>query len=146
MKKLSPDGKLLKTLGESGHRGDWDEEKGQRLLWEPVMVDFLPNGDMFIFEGHANESPNDVDGPDPTNRLGVARVIHLDKNQKFINQWFGECRRAGEIRQRPWECCGSSNWHRLDRRPRAIPHRAIHGGRQIYPDDSDEEPGLLHLL
>jgi len=97
VKEISPDGKLLKTLGERGHRGDWDEEKGQRLLWEPVMVDFLPNGEMFIFEGHANESPNDVDAPDPTNHLGVARVIHLDKNQKFINQWFGNAGGPGKF-------------------------------------------------
>jgi hypothetical protein len=97
VKEISPDGKLLKTLGERGHRGDWDEEKGQRLLWEPVMVDFLPNGDMFIFEGHSNESPNDVDGPDPTNRIGVARVIHLDKNQNFINQWYGNAGGPGKF-------------------------------------------------
>ena len=97
VKEISPDGKLLKTLGERGHRGDWDEAKGQRLLWEPVMVDFLPNGDMFIFEGHANESPNDVDGPDATNRIGVARVIHLDKNQKFINQWYGNAGGPGKF-------------------------------------------------
>jgi hypothetical protein len=97
VKKLSPEGKLLLTLGERGHRGDWDEAKGQRLLWEPVMVDFLPNGDMFIFEGHANESPNDVDGPDATNRVGAARVIHLDKNQKFINQWYGDSGGPGKF-------------------------------------------------
>ena len=97
VKEISPDGKLLKTLGERGHRGDWDEAKGQRLLWEPVMVDFLPNGDMFIFEGHANESPNDVDGPDATNRIGVARVIHLDKNQNFINQIYGNTGGPGKF-------------------------------------------------
>ena len=97
VKKISPDGKLLKTLGERGHRGDWDEAKGQRLLWEPVMVDFLPNGDMFIFEGHSNESPNDVDGPDATNRVGAARVIHLDKNQKFLNQWYGDSGGPGKF-------------------------------------------------
>ena len=39
-RKISPDGKLLQTIGVSGKRGDWDEAKGQRLLWEPVMVDF----------------------------------------------------------------------------------------------------------
>ncbi len=97
IKKISPDGKLLKTIGERGHRGDWDEAKGQRLLWEPVMVDFLPNGDMFIFEGHANESPNDVDGPDATNRIGASRVIHLDKNQNFINQWYGDSGGPGKF-------------------------------------------------
>jgi len=87
--KLSPQGKLLMTLGIRGHRGDWVEDKGQRLLWQPVMMAFAPNGDLYIGEGHANESPNDVDGPDPANVEGVARVIHLTKDGKFVNQWFG---------------------------------------------------------
>ena len=29
-------------------RGDWDEARGQRLLWQPVMVAFGPNGDTFL--------------------------------------------------------------------------------------------------
>jgi len=87
--KISPEGKLLMTLGERGHRGDWDEAKGQRLLWQPVMVAFAPNGDVYIGEGHANESPNDTDSDDPANTIGASRIIHLDRNGKFINQWFG---------------------------------------------------------
>jgi hypothetical protein len=87
--KLSPEGKLLLTIGTAGKRGDWDEAKGQRLLWEPLMVAFSPTGDVYIGEGHANESPNDTDSGDPTNNKGAARVIHLDKNGKFINQWYG---------------------------------------------------------
>jgi hypothetical protein len=87
--KLSPEGKLLLTIGERGRRGDWDEAKGQRLLWQPLMVAFAPNGDVYIGEGHANESPNDTDSDDPVNNIGAARVIHLDKNGKFINQWYG---------------------------------------------------------
>ena len=87
--KLSPEGTLLMTLGERGRRGDWDEAKGQRLLWQPVMVAFAANGDVYIGEGHANESPNDTDSDDPANNLGAARIIHLDKNGRFINQWFG---------------------------------------------------------
>jgi DNA-binding beta-propeller fold protein YncE len=86
--KLSPEGKLLITIGVRGQRGDWDEAKGQRLLWQPLHVAFAPNGDIYIGEGHANESPNDTD-KSPTNRIGAARVLHLDKNGKFINQWFG---------------------------------------------------------
>ena len=43
--KLSPEGKLLMTIGIKGKRGDWVEDKGQRLLWQPVMVAFAPNGD-----------------------------------------------------------------------------------------------------
>jgi DNA-binding beta-propeller fold protein YncE len=56
--KISPAGALLLTLGQRGRRGDWDEAKGQRLLWQPVMIAFGPNGDVYIGEGHANESPN----------------------------------------------------------------------------------------
>jgi hypothetical protein len=99
VRKISPEGKLLLTIGERGKRGDWDEAKGQRLLWEPLMVDWAPNGDMFIFEGHANESPNDVDGPDPWNRIGAARIIHLDKNLKFVNQWYGNSGGPGKFTQ-----------------------------------------------
>ena len=87
--KLSPEGKLLMTLGEKGKRGDWVEEKGQHLLWQPVMVAFAPGGDLYIAEGHANESPNDVDSPDPANVEGVARVIHLTKDGKFVGHLFG---------------------------------------------------------
>jgi sugar lactone lactonase YvrE len=88
--KISPEGKLLLTIGTRGHRGDWKEEKGQRLLWQPMDVAFAPNGDVYIGEGHADESPNDIGSDDPANTIGLARVIHLDKNGKFINQWFGE--------------------------------------------------------
>jgi len=87
--KLSPAGKLLMTIGTRGRRGDWNEAKEQRLLWQPVMIAFGPNDDVYIGEGHANESPNDTDSDDPANKVGTARVIHLDKNGKFINQWYG---------------------------------------------------------
>jgi hypothetical protein len=87
--KLSPDGKVLMVVGTRGKRGDWDEAKNQRLLWQPVMVAFGKNNDVYIAEGHANESPNDVDSPDPANVSGAARIIHLTLDGKFINQWFG---------------------------------------------------------
>jgi sugar lactone lactonase YvrE len=87
--KLSTEGKLLMTLGVKGKRGDWNEARGQRLLWQPLDLAFAPNGDIYIGEGHANESPNDTDSGDPANNIGAARVIHLDKNGKFINQWYG---------------------------------------------------------
>ena len=87
--KISPEGKLLLTIGQRGRRGDWDETRGQRLLWQPVMIAFARNGDVYIGEGHANESPNDAESDDPANNVGAARIIHLDKNGRFINQWFG---------------------------------------------------------
>jgi hypothetical protein len=77
------------TIGTRGKRGDWVEDKGQRLLWQPVMVAFAPNGDIYIGGGHANESPNDVDSDDPANKEGVARVLHLTADGKFVGQWFG---------------------------------------------------------
>ena len=87
--KLSPEGKLLQTLGTREKRGDWDEAKGQRLLWQPLDIAFGKNGDLYIGEGHADESPNDVDSGDPGNAVGVARVLHLDASGKFIGQWYG---------------------------------------------------------
>jgi DNA-binding beta-propeller fold protein YncE len=86
--KLSPEGKLLMTIGVKGQRGDWDEARGQRLLWQPLHLAFAANGDVYIGMGHANESPNDTD-KSPSNKSGAARVLHLDKNGRFINQWFG---------------------------------------------------------
>jgi hypothetical protein len=97
VEKFSPDGKLLQTIGTKGHRGDWDEAKGQRLLWEPVTIDFGPQGDVYIFESHGDESPNDVGSDDPTDNIGVARVIHLDHDGKFINQWYGDQHGPGKF-------------------------------------------------
>lgn len=86
--KLNPEGKVLLTLGVRGQRGDWDESKGQRLLWQPLQMAFAPNGDVYIAMGHANESPNDTDRS-PVNMSGAARILRLDKNGKFVAQWFG---------------------------------------------------------
>jgi sugar lactone lactonase YvrE len=87
--KLSPRGEVLMTIGTKGKRGDWDEAKGQRLLWQPLDVAFGPNGDVYIGEGHGDESPNDTDSPDPANKIGAARVIELDPSGKFVRQWYG---------------------------------------------------------
>jgi hypothetical protein len=97
--QISPDGKVLRTVGVRGHRGDWDEAKGQRLLWQPVSIAFAPNGDIYIGEGHANESPNDTQSGDPTNISGAARVIRLDKDARFISQWYGNMTGAGKFFQ-----------------------------------------------
>jgi len=95
--QISPDGKLLRTIGTKEKRGDWDPAKGQELLWQPVSIAFAPNGDMYIGEGHANEGPNDYDGPDPTNTIGAARILHFDKDGKFVNQWFGDDNGPGKF-------------------------------------------------
>ena len=99
VKKISPDGKVLFTLGEHGHPGDWNETKGQRYLWQPLAVAFGRDGSAYIAEGHANESPNDVGSADPTNRSGAARIIHVTKDGKFIRQWYGNINGPGKFSQ-----------------------------------------------
>lgn len=95
--KISPDGKLLQTIGVRGKRGDWDETKGQRLLWQPVSISFGPEGDIYIGEGHGNESPNDFQSGDPWNVSGAARVIRLDKNGNFKSQIYGNMTGPGKF-------------------------------------------------
>ncbi len=90
VQEVSPEGKLLKTIVVSGHRGDWIESKEQRLLWQPLMIAFAPDGDMYIAEGHGNESPNDTDSRDPANVAGAARILHFDKDGAYIDQWHGD--------------------------------------------------------
>jgi hypothetical protein len=96
-KKISPDGKVLMTIGTRGHRGDWNEAKGQRYLWEPLMVGFNAKGDIYIAQGHGHESPNDTDANDPTNNDGAARILRLDKDGKFIQQWWGNAVGQGKF-------------------------------------------------
>ena len=97
--QVSPDGKLLRTLGTKGKPGDWDEAKGQRLIWQPTSLAFGPEGDMYLGEGHGNESPNDVDSADPTNNIGAARIMHFDKAGNFVGQWFGNDVGQGKFEQ-----------------------------------------------
>lgn len=97
--QVSPDGKLLKTLGKRNRRGDWSEAGGEQLLWQPVAIAFAPSGDMYIAEGHGNESPNDVDLEDPANRIGAARILHFDKGGNFVGQWFGNDVGPGKFEQ-----------------------------------------------
>jgi hypothetical protein len=97
IRKVSADGKLLMTLGRPGRAGDWNEETGSRLLWQPVAIAFAANGEIFIGEGHANESPNDADSGDPYNNIGAARVIRLDRTGKFITQWYGNSGGPGKF-------------------------------------------------
>jgi hypothetical protein len=64
--KLSPDGKVLMTLGKAGETGT-----GLDVFNQPTAVAFAPNGDIFISEGHA-----------PT--FGNSRIMKFDKTGKFI--------------------------------------------------------------
>ena len=64
--KLSPDGKVLMTLGKAGQGG-----KGLDVFDQPTSIAIAPSGDIFVAEGHA-----------PT--FGNSRIVKFDKNGKFI--------------------------------------------------------------
>ena len=73
--KLSPEGKVLMTLGVAGQRGN-DESHFQ----SPSDVITAPNGDIFVTDGHAPIMPFIPAG------LNM-RVVKFSKDGKFIAQW-----------------------------------------------------------
>ena len=73
VQKVSPDGKVLLTLGTAGQAGTWDEANSVHLFTEPTDLAFGPNGDIFVATGHDTTR-------DP-------RVVRFDKNGKFITTW-----------------------------------------------------------
>ena len=78
--KLSPDGKVLMTLGKAGVAGS-----GPDTFDQPTEVAIAPNGDIFVADGHGNQ---------PTNN---ARVVKFDKNGKFIKAWGKKGTGRGEF-------------------------------------------------
>jgi sugar lactone lactonase YvrE len=76
--KLSPDGKVLLTLGAPGVTGN-DETHFN----SPSDVAIAPNGDIFVADGHG----------DNTN----ARIVKFSKDGKFIKAWGKEGSAPGEF-------------------------------------------------
>jgi DNA-binding beta-propeller fold protein YncE len=68
--KLSPDGKVLMTLGKEGVGGS-----GTDTFDRPTGVAVAPNGDIFVSDGHH------------PNKSGNARVLKFDRTGKFIKTW-----------------------------------------------------------
>jgi sugar lactone lactonase YvrE len=65
------DGKVLRTLGTPGVAGD-----GENTFDEPNAVIVSPQGDIFVTDGHTPDEGN-------------PRIIHFDKNGKFVKFWGG---------------------------------------------------------
>ncbi len=84
VRKFSPDGKILMTLGKDGVAGN---NESQDLFNAPSNVVVAPNGDVFIGDGHG------VINNQPTN----ARIVKLTKDGKFIKAWGRRGTEPGEL-------------------------------------------------
>lgn len=73
--KCSPDGKVLQVLGKYNVIGEDETTFGQ-----PNDIAFAPNGDIFVADGEMN-----------------FRIVHLDKNGKFIKAWGKRGKGPGEF-------------------------------------------------
>ena len=78
--KLSPDGKVLMTLGKEGVAGT-----GPDAFDRPTGVAVAPNGDIFISDGHA------------PNKYGTARIVKFSKDGHFIKSWGRKGSAPGEF-------------------------------------------------
>ena len=65
VRKFSPDGKILLTIGEPGVPGD-----DERHFDKPTDMAIASNGDVFISDGYGNN-----------------RIVHCDAHGKFIKAW-----------------------------------------------------------
>lgn len=68
--KLSPNGKVLMTIGKEGVSGN-----GPDTFDRPTGVAVAPNGDIFVADGHA------------PNQHNSARVVKFSKDGRFLKEW-----------------------------------------------------------
>lgn len=78
--KLSPEGKVLMTLGKEGVAGN-----GPDAFDRPTGVAIAPNGDIFVSDGHA------------PNKYGTARVVKFTKDGHWIKSWGRKGSAPGEF-------------------------------------------------
>jgi DNA-binding beta-propeller fold protein YncE len=78
--KLSPEGKVLMTLGKEGIAGT-----GSDAFDRPTGVAVAPNGDIFVSDGHA------------PNKYGTARVVKFSRDGRFLKSWGRKGSGPGEF-------------------------------------------------
>src|SRR5438034_8333979 len=78
--KLSPDGKVLMTLGKEGVAAT-----GADGFDRPTGVAIGRNGDIFVSDGHA------------PNKSGAARVVKFSRDGRFIKEWGRKGSAPGEF-------------------------------------------------
>jgi sugar lactone lactonase YvrE len=76
--KFSPEGKVLLALGKPGVPGD-----GPDTFNAPSAVLVAPNGDIFVGDGHGNNTNN--------------RIVKFSKDGKFIKSWGKKGTGPGEF-------------------------------------------------
>jgi len=76
--KLSPDGKVLMTLGTAGVAGD-----GPTTFNQPSDVFVAPNADIFVADGHGGNSN--------------ARIVKFSKDGSFLKAWGHKGSGPGEF-------------------------------------------------
>ena len=115
--KLSPDGKVLMTLGRAGVAGP-----GPDTFDQPTEVAIAPNGDIFVGDGHGNQ---------PTNN---ARIVKFDKTGKFIKAWGKKGTGRGGFEH--------GRRRRFGRPGQRIRRRIPHGFEEIRQEAGVREKGL----
>ena len=83
--KMTPEGKVLMTIGIKGEQGEWNEATASHRLNEPNDVIIARNGDIFIAQGHTPGAKGDP------------RVLKFDKTGKFITSWGGKGKEPGKF-------------------------------------------------
>lgn len=72
VRKMSPDGDVLMTLGVHGQAGEWDEATNTRLLREPTDLAFGLASEVYVIVGHGQGPP---------------RVLKFDSGGKLLTTW-----------------------------------------------------------
>jgi streptogramin lyase len=80
--KISPDGKVLMTIGTPGVRGT-----GSNAFDRPTGVSVAPNGDIFVADGHSG------------NRSNSARIVKFLPDGTFIKAWGRMGSEPGNFRE-----------------------------------------------
>jgi sugar lactone lactonase YvrE len=83
--KLTPEGRVLLTLGVKGEAGEWNEAAGSRRLNQPNDVAVSQNGDVFVVQGHTPGT------------MGDPRVLKFDRTGKFLKSWGGKGTEPGKF-------------------------------------------------
>jgi DNA-binding beta-propeller fold protein YncE len=75
IRKYTPEGKLLLTIGEPGQAG-----ADRNHFDKPTDMVILPSGDIFVADGYGNR-----------------RIVHYDATGKYMNQWGEDGTEPGQF-------------------------------------------------